>query len=92
MRINCPFCGSRDLREFTFRGDAEAVRSEWSDAPAGPDAVHAEADRVYLRDNPAGRHRGLWYHAAGCRSWLVIERHTRTHEIFSVVLAAKERV
>ena len=41
-------------------------------------------DYVYLRDNPAGRHRDLWYHGSGCRTWLVVTRDTRTHEIFGV--------
>jgi methylglutamate dehydrogenase subunit B len=90
MRIECPFCGARDLREFTYRGDAAAAEGKWSDEPAGDDAVNAQADRVYLRDNPAGRHRGLWYHGGGCRSWLVIERDVRTHEIFSVAFARGE--
>ena len=35
-------------------------------------------DYVYLRDNPAGAHRELWYHGAGCRAWLVVTRDTRT--------------
>jgi sarcosine oxidase subunit delta len=42
---------------------------------------------VYLRDNPAGLHRELWFHAAGCHSWLVVERDTRNHEIRSVAFA-----
>ena len=41
-------------------------------------------DYVYLRDNPAGPHRELWYHGAGCRSWLVVDPDTRTHEITGV--------
>ncbi|RIX97768.1 sarcosine oxidase subunit delta [Aureimonas flava] len=91
MRIDCPFCGPRDLREFSFLGDAEAAGSALADAtPAADAAAPDEAGRVYLRANPAGRHRGLWYHEAGCRSWLAIERDTRTHEIFSVELARKE--
>ena len=82
MRIDCPFCGSRDLREFTYQADAET---------AGPAraTLAAEAERVYLRDNPAGPHRGLWYHDAGCRSWLVITRDTRTHAILDVALAGR---
>lgn len=76
MRINCPYCGSRDLREFTFLGEA---------CEAG-DPFEA----VYLRDNPMGRSRGWWFHYHGCRSWLLIERDNRTHEIFSVSLAREE--
>jgi len=91
MRIPCPYCGPRDLREFSFLGDAEAAGSGLADAtPAAAYPGPEEASRVFLRANPAGRHRGLWYHEAGCRSWLAVERDTRTHEIFSVDLAQQE--
>ncbi len=80
MRISCPHCGLRDVREFTYLGDA---------APERPDPNTAEAaDRfisyVYLRDNPAGAHRELWYHGAGCQAWLAVERDTRMHAIAAV--------
>ncbi len=39
---------------------------------------------VYLRDNPAGAHRELWYHGAGCQAWLAVERDTLTHAIAAV--------
>jgi methylglutamate dehydrogenase subunit B len=80
MRILCPFCGERDLSEFAYHGDAAFKRPD-------ADAPEADADfyaAVYLRDNPAGPHAELWYHAAGCRSWLRVTRDTRTHEILSV--------
>ena len=44
-------------------------------------------DYAYIRDNPAGLHRELWYHEQGDRSWLVVTRHTLTHEVTSVELA-----
>jgi sarcosine oxidase subunit delta len=44
-------------------------------------------DYVYLRTNPAGVHRELWYHEQGDRSWLVVTRDTVTHEITKVELA-----
>lgn len=83
MRIPCPYCGARDSREFAYLGDAAPAR------PSG-DSRDAEAAfaYVYLRDNPAGRLRERWYHRAGCRAWLVVERDTRTHEVFSATLAA----
>jgi sarcosine oxidase subunit delta len=28
-----------------------------------------------------------WHHGGGCRSWLVVERDTATHEIFSAMSA-----
>ena len=60
MRINCPFCGLRDAQEFTYLGAADLKRPDGLEASAA--AMH---DYVYLRDNPAGPHRELWYHSAG---------------------------
>lgn len=82
MRIHCPLCGERDLREFSYLGDATKVR---------PNGMSAAADEmyeyVYIRNNPAGPHREYWYHASGCHSWLVITRNTVTHAISDVKLA-----
>jgi heterotetrameric sarcosine oxidase delta subunit len=77
MRITCPFCGERDVHEFTYLGDATVKRPD----PAAPDVQARFFDYVYLRDNPAGPHEELWYHAQGCRSWLKVIRDTRTHDI-----------
>ncbi len=85
MRIPCPYCGSRDLQEFTYLGDATLSRPD----PAGPDAALLFLDYVHLRDNPAGLHREFWYHAAGCRSWLIVERDTTSHAVLGVSLAKR---
>ncbi len=81
MRLTCPICGARDRREFYYQGNASMLDRP---APAAPPQVWA--DWLHLRDNPAGRTRELWYHEAGCTSWLVVERDTTTHEIFDVQL------
>jgi sarcosine oxidase subunit delta len=75
MRIPCPYCGERDAHEFVYRGDAGPERPE---ADAGEAAF---VDYVYPRDNIAGSMREFWYHAQGCRTWIVVERDTRTHAI-----------
>jgi len=85
MRIDCPFCGSRDASEFTYRGDARPMRPP---AAAGEQAF---ADYVYLRDNVAGVMDEHWYHAQGCRNWLVVTRDTRTHVISAIRLAREVR-
>jgi len=51
----------------------------------------ATADVTDLRDNPSGNHQELWYHGGGCRSWLVVTRNTRTHEISDVKFAGGEK-
>ena len=83
MRIKCPYCGERDAEEFGYLGAAHLKRPD----PSGAGASEAFYEYVYLRDNPAGLHAELWYHRAGCRSWLVVERDTRNHEIKSVAFA-----
>jgi len=77
MLIPCPWCGPRSQLEFTYGGDA-TLRRPAADAPEA-----AWAEYVYLRENPCGPHDELWYHGAGCRSWLSVRRDTRTHEILA---------
>ena len=86
MRIVCPWCGPRPLSEFTYGGDAAKTR------PKAPDTAGLETwmDYVYLRENPAGRHREYWHHGSGCRCWLIVTRDTVTHEIEHVALAAPQ--
>lgn len=84
MIINHPLLGPRDSQEFTYLGDASLIeRPDWQAA----DAVDQFYDYLYLRDNPAGLHRELWFHEQGDRSWLVVTRNTLTHDITSVELA-----
>lgn len=83
MRIPCPYCGERDAHEFSYLGDATVTRPD----PNAPNAASAFHDYVYLRDNPAGAHREWWYHGAGCRQWLKVERDTRSHAIVGTELA-----
>jgi len=84
MIINHPILGPRDAAEFVYLGDASLM-----DRPdAGSDtSANDFYEYMYLRDNPAGVHRELWYHEQGDRSWLVVTRNTLTHEISNVELA-----
>ncbi|SDX81160.1 sarcosine oxidase subunit delta [Ruegeria halocynthiae] len=84
MIINHPLLGSRDSSEFVYLGDASLIdRPDWQ----AEHAAEAFYDYAYLRDNPAGEHRELWFHEGGDRSWLVVTRNTVTHEISKVELA-----
>lgn len=82
MRISCPYCGARDVQEFTYLGDAGPQRH---DGLAATEA--AMFDYVHLRDNPRGPHEEFWYHGAGCHAWLIVRRDTWTHAIESVAVA-----
>jgi heterotetrameric sarcosine oxidase delta subunit len=80
--ISCPHCGARPVEEFSIRGDASLRRPH-------PTASEKDwSDYVYFRDNPMGRHREFWHHHLGCRRWLIVERDTVTHAVFSVEDAA----
>ena len=70
--------------EFVYLGDASLLDRP---DPNADDALRSFHDYVYLRDNPAGLHRELWYHEQGDRSWLIVTRNTVTHAIESVELA-----
>ena len=85
MIINHPLLGPRDAAEFTYLGDVSLI-----DRPDGmtDDALQAFIGYAYLRDNVAGNHCELWFHEQGDRSWLVVTRHTVTHEIVKVELAS----
>ena len=84
MIINHPLLGPRDSAEFTYMGDAKFIdRPDWQD----PEALAQFIDYGYMRDNPYGAHRELWYHEQGDRSFLVVTRDTSTHEISAVELA-----
>jgi sarcosine oxidase subunit delta len=84
MIINHPLLGPRDSAEFAYLGDADIINRP------DPDTETAAQDFYeygYLRENPAGEHRELWFHEGGDRSWLVVTRNTVTHEISKVEIA-----
>ena len=86
MIIEHPLLGLRDSQEFVYLGDASLLdRPDWQ---AG-NAEDVFFDYQYIRDNPAGTHRELWYHEMGDRSWLIVTRDTVSHEILKVELAAR---
>lgn len=81
LLINCPCCGKRDQTEFTYGGDGSIV------FPALDASTKEWHDAVFERENKFGRQTETWQHLFGCRMWLLIERDTSTHEIFSIVPA-----
>ena len=81
MIITCPYCGPRELSEFTYQGDGNRTRPD----PASADQKAWNA-YVYERPNPAGDHNEIWQHSGGCRAHLSVVRNTLTHRISSVGL------
>lgn len=82
MLITCPYCGPRDVGEFTYQGDATRTRPD----PASSDQQAWNA-YVFERPNTAGPHREYWQHSGGCRSHLLVVRDTVTHEILETGFA-----
>jgi heterotetrameric sarcosine oxidase delta subunit len=77
LRLKCPHCGIRSFTEFWFGGELRA--------PPRPD-LPADADyrRLWLPENAAGKQTERWFHFAGCRRWLTVERDTVTNEVHAV--------
>ena len=80
--LPCPNCGPRNAAEFRYVGESH-VRPDPNTAT--PQEWRAY---LYLRDNPAGWVSETWLHRAGCRRYLVVERHTVTNEVRDVREAA----
>lgn len=86
LRIHCPYCGIRDHEEFSYFGDATKTYPD-----LGVENHAAWVEAVFTRHNPKGVHQEFWQHTLACRRWLVVKRHTVTHDILEV-LPAHERV
>jgi len=86
MRIACPICGVRDVREFYYQGAAVMLARPDPDAGEG-----AWDDYLHLRDNQPGDLEELWSHDAGCAAWLKVVRNTATHAVGKVELTKGTR-
>ncbi len=86
MRIDCPFCGPRDVREFRCGGEADRLRP---DSPSEVDNA-AWARYLYQRDNTKGVYRERWLHYFGCEQWLNVRRDTVSDAIIDVAPVSTE--
>ena len=84
MIIEHPLLGPRDISEFVYLGDASLIDRPDRKSEGAAELFH---DYLYLRENPARKHRELWFHEQGDRSWLIVTRDTVTHEISKVEFA-----
>lgn len=74
--LECPNCGRRNVAEFRYGGEVNP-------RPPAPLSVDDAdwADYIYMRDNRSGVQPEWWYHRAGCGTWFLAERNTRTNEV-----------
>jgi heterotetrameric sarcosine oxidase delta subunit len=72
LLVPCPNCGLREFTEFSYGGETNA-----RPLPGAP----AETLNRYLfvRRNASGPQQEWWFHRAGCRSWFLAVRDTRTN-------------
>jgi heterotetrameric sarcosine oxidase delta subunit len=75
FRIPCPWCGLRDAAEFRHLGEVSQ--------PPDPRTASAAQWRSHLYDkrNVAGWTTESWFHRAGCRSVITVERNTMTNAV-----------
>ncbi len=65
IRLICPFCGPRELREFEFH----KTRAEPGSTPYA---------QVYERVNRLDDSVEHWQHVQGCRAWMLVRRNPST--------------
>ena len=75
ITVPCPWCGERNSMEFRAVGESKKR----------PDVNTASPEEwrtyLYTKTNLADWVTETWYHRAGCRRYLTIERHTVTNVI-----------
>lgn len=76
IQFLCPNCGRRAAAEFSFGGEAIAYPA------GGVETPEENYERVWLRENHQGRQTERWFHFAGCRRWITVDRDTLTNEVF----------
>lgn len=78
LRLDCPYCGTRDEVEFRCGGEAHVARPD-------PGVSDDEwADYLFCRENSKGLYRERWCHVYGCGQWFNVARDTVTHEIYMI--------
>jgi sarcosine oxidase, subunit delta len=73
LLVRCPWCGERDVVEFSYGGQAQIAY------PSEPGATSDEewSRFLFVRDNPKGLFQERWVHTHGCRRWFELERSTQ---------------
>ena len=87
LEIKCPFCGIRDITEFSYHGEAHIVRPinshELTDEEWG--------DYVFFRHNTKGVIAERWSHDHGCRRWFNCLRNTITDQFIVSYLPTEKK-
>jgi heterotetrameric sarcosine oxidase delta subunit len=76
LELDCPNCGSRSYHEYSFGGELRTHDPELTD--------EEDYRSVWLRANTAGPQYERWFHYAGCRRWITVERDTTDNSILGI--------
>ena len=71
--FTCPFCGPRNLEEFSFHKTL-------------PNVAGGEFEQVYLRRDTPTLSDEHWQHRYGCRAWLRVRRNPSSGAVLEVQL------
>jgi heterotetrameric sarcosine oxidase delta subunit len=77
--LECPRCGRRPLDEYVFGGERRPAAA-WLN-----DRDDRDFDEVWIFENPDGLTTERWFHAAGCRRWLIVRRDTSVDRVLEIV-------
>ena len=85
--IRCPYCGERDLSEFSYGGEAHIAR------PRQPADLDDDAwmNFLYMRANPKGIHNERWRHLNGCARFFNCVRDTVSDKILATYRMGEAR-
>jgi len=78
LRFPCPFCGTRDEREFRYEGQAGKARPENTKAVSDEDW----SDYLHTLDNPMGESKEVWVHLP-CQEYFLMTRDTVNMTVLS---------
>lgn len=81
--LPCPWCGPRNAEEFHHAGEARQ-RPEAARVP-----ITAWRRYLYETENRCGWVTEQWFHRAGCRRYITVERHTQTNEVRAAAAAGR---
>jgi sarcosine oxidase subunit delta len=75
-QLVCPFCGPRELEEFSFRKTL-------------PESNSTPFAEVYERANRLDLSVEHWQHVHGCRAWLIVRRNPSSGQVLEVQLSGR---
>ncbi|MCP4935724.1 MAG: sarcosine oxidase subunit delta [bacterium] len=86
FQIECPYCGKRELTEYSYGGEANLIRP----TPVEAEESQAWAGYLFSRTNKRGLHLERWFHVFGCRKWFNVARNTITNEFVDIYLPGEK--